>query len=118
MNARQKAKYYKRKYDEMSNMRIPLINVSPYKVDKINIEIELPIQEVEELGEKATIELMKHEFGSKIAEAIKDYIVIETRKDYSCLKYRISAVLRVATEKETYVQSFGETMRERKRKRT
>lgn len=38
MNARQKAKYYKRKYEELKNMPLPKFTVNNYKVDTLEFQ--------------------------------------------------------------------------------
>ena len=38
MNARQKAKYYRRKYEELANMPLPKPTVTNYKVDTLQFQ--------------------------------------------------------------------------------
>ena len=94
MNARQKAKYYKRKYKELAEKPIPVqFKVDRYAVDTLRYArlIDEPMTHHTEYIQ----DILVKDICFKMAEKLKDYAEFDMRFEPHLNKYRFEATLRV-----------------------
>lgn len=76
MNARQKAKYYKRKYEELANMPLPIVKIENAPVETLRSVREVP--DVEIFGFDNIEQHIKNCMVRELTEHLDKYIVWTT----------------------------------------
>ena len=100
MNARQKAKFYKKKYEELANMPYPNVKVESVPVEELCFERLYPFELVESYmndggnEEKFYQDVVLHDAAYSMVPMLQHYIVHEVTPD-PALGYRYRATLRV-----------------------
>lgn len=92
MNARQKAKYYKRKYEQLAKKPVQF-KVERYAVDTLRYARFIP----EPLGHNTNYihDVLAKDLSFKIAEQLKDYVEYTFEFEPHLNQYKLDAQVRV-----------------------
>lgn len=94
MNARQKAKYYKRKYEELANVKIPIFRVEQHKIDTLRFQRLYP--EVLIAGrEDVVADIISKDVGFEIASQIDKYVTVKTEFEPHLNQFRVVGEVKV-----------------------
>ena len=97
MNARQKAKKYKRLYEELSKQLLPVIFKEPYQIDTLRFEKCYPDELLRNSPERsifASAYILK-DITQGLAEGLNKYIVYRTDYDPTTNTDRVCGELKV-----------------------
>lgn len=94
MNARQKAKYYKRKYEELANAPVPIFHVHDHPVDTLKVQRLYPEALVFH-SESYVKDVVVRDLAQCIAEDLNRYAEYFTEFEPHLNKYKITAQVRV-----------------------
>lgn len=98
MNARQKAKYYKRKYEETKKEKIvPKVIVSKYHVDTLKAARLCPKSLIENNGENIDIDIVTRALAQNLASQADKYMTITTNYEPSLLSYIICGEIKIVS---------------------
>ena len=96
MNARQKAKYYRRKYEELANMPLPKPAVTKYKVDTLKIQRLYPPGDLIVNGMKDEIKnIIARDLVDSLASQMDKYVTVEACFDPCLYQYRFAGKVKV-----------------------
>ena len=96
MNARQKAKYWKRKYEELASMPLnKTIAVTSKTIDTLRVERIYPAALVVDFSKSLIKETIMKDFAFEITDQIGRYVDYSTEFDPHSNSYRFSAKLNV-----------------------
>lgn len=77
MNARQKAKYYKRRYDLLKQQPMPYM-VERHKIDTLQFEQFFPARIIKQANEEYPREIIKRRLAQYLAENLDKYVDYRT----------------------------------------
>jgi len=97
MNARQKAKYYKRKYEETKVKPIPKFIVSKYNVDTLKAKQLCPKDLIENNDENIYIDIITRALAQCLASQADKYMTITTQYEPSLRSYIIDGEIKVVS---------------------
>lgn len=96
MNARQKAKYYKRKYEETKNKAIPVkCIVTRYNVDTLKAERLYPKDLIENNDENIEGNIFTRALAQDLASQMDKYITITSHYEPSLRSYVVNGEIKV-----------------------
>lgn len=95
MNARQKAKYYKRKYEQIAGMKLPTFKVQTHRIDDLKFTRTYPSALVHCGNTEAILETVKKDLAFSIADKLNDYVEYKADYDARWDEFRICALIRV-----------------------
>ena len=95
MNARQKAKYYKRKYEELAKMPLPKFTVTNYKVDTLRLQRLYPEALIEKGKENTLTDIIIKDLANELASQIGRYVTVTANFEPHINYYRIVGEIRV-----------------------
>lgn len=95
MNARQKAKYWKKKYEQLANMPMPTTIIEPHAVSHLKFYMEYPNEWILKFDEEEIEKRLKKDIKDQLFEEIDKYIDYRCEKDVENYKYRFSGMLNV-----------------------
>ena len=87
MNARQKAKYWKKKYNQIANMPLPTVVKTPSDVVTLKFKREYPCEDFIPVGSWVTnsehaSNVIKHDLAKYLSENVMDLVDYKIHKDY------------------------------------
>lgn len=95
MNARQKAKLYKRKYEELLNMPMPKLTVTNCNIDTLRFQRLYPAVFVTNSSIDYIAETIRKDLAFGIAEQLDKYVDYTTEFDRHTNKYRFEAEIKI-----------------------
>lgn len=95
MNARQKAKYYKRKYEETKVKLVPKIMVSKYNIDTLKAKKLCPKDLIENNDENIYVDIVTRALAQCLASQADKYMTITTNYEPSLRSYIVSGEIKV-----------------------
>lgn len=94
MNARQKAKYYKRKYEELANMPLPKFTVTNYKVDTLRFQRLYPEYLIINYNENKIIDIIKRDLANELVSQMDKYAIVESYFEPHLNQYKFVGVVK------------------------
>lgn len=95
MNARQKAKYYKRKYEEIAKMPLPKFTVTNYKVDTLRFEKLYPEALISNTNEEYISEKITKDLVFELAGQMDKYVTVKTNFEPHLNHFRVVGEIKV-----------------------
>lgn len=95
MNARQKAKRFKRLYEEMLKQPIPKFTVTNYKIDTLRFERLYP-DVIIQGNESRIIDTITKDLAHELVEQMDKYVTITTNFEPHVNKFRVVGEVKVA----------------------
>ena len=95
MNARQKAKYYKRKYEELAKMPLPKSTVINYKIDTLRFQRLYPEALIVKGEENTLTDIITKDLANELASQMGKYVTVTTNFEPHINHYRIVGEIRV-----------------------
>ena len=95
MNARQKAKYYKRKYEELSKMPLPKFTVTNYKVDTLRFQRLYPEALIVKGKEDVLTDIITRDLANELVTQMDKYVTVTTNFEPHINHYRVVGEIRV-----------------------
>ena len=98
MNARQKAKYYKRKYEEMAHPKwLPIRAISNREVITLTAQKEYPetLFKQNENNKSFFKDVLADDLANLLAPKLKDHMTYRSMYDPYTKKYTVAGVLRI-----------------------
>lgn len=95
MNARQKAKYYKRKYEEIANKPLPKFTVTPYRIDTLRFQRLYPEALIVEGEEDMIKDIVTRDLVNDLVSQMNKYVIVKTCFEPHLNKYRITGEIKV-----------------------
>ena len=97
MNARQKAKYYKRKYEELAKQPLlPELKVTNYRVDKLRFMRLYPAVLVEG-NERLLLDTVTRDLSHELVSKIDKYVTTRVNFEPHLNQYRVVGELEVVS---------------------
>ena len=110
MNARQKAKFYKKKYEELANMPYPNVKVESVPVVELVSERVYPAELVETITPDICgfmeSDYMRSHAMDDLVPALQDHVNYDVDLDASTSGYRVTAKMKVV-ERSPYDFWYG-----------
>lgn len=94
MNARQKAKFFKRKYEQLKNVYVPQPLEIRYKVDSVRFTKAYPGKLV---IENQFPDIIKNDIVRGLTEQLNDYVEYKTWEDPITNTVKIEAAIKVVS---------------------
>lgn len=88
MNARQKAKYYKRKYEELANMPLPKFTVTNYKIDKLRFQRFYPELLIKSEDEQRMTDIITRDLAIEMASQLWKYVTVKSNYEPLLNQYK------------------------------
>jgi len=95
MNARQKAKYYKRKYEELAKMPLPKVTVTNYKIDTLRFQRLYPEALIVKGEENKLTDIITKDLANELASQMGKYVTVTANFEPHINHYRIVGEIRV-----------------------
>lgn len=95
MNARQKAKYYKRRYEELLETPLPKFTVTNYKIDTIEFQRIYPGAMITEGCEEILTAIITRDLVREMATVIDKYVTISTMYEPHRNWYKVTGEVKV-----------------------
>lgn len=98
MNARQKAKYYKRKYEELAHPKwFPILEISNREVITLTAQKEYPetLIKQNEKNKDFFKDVLANDLANLLAPKLKDHMTYRTGYDPYTKKYTFAGVIRI-----------------------
>ena len=97
MNARQKAKYYKRKYEELAKQPLlPELKVTNYKVDKLRF-MRLYPEALINGNEQLLVDTITRDLAYELVRKIDKYVTVRTNFEPHLNQYKVLGELEVVS---------------------
>jgi hypothetical protein len=90
MNARQKAKYYRRKYEELANMPLRKLTVTNHKVDSLKFQKSYPEDLISMSKENEIKNMVTRDLVDGLVSQMDKYVTVKTWFE-PCLNHHIFA---------------------------
>lgn len=95
MNARQKAKYYKRKYEEIAKMPLPKFTENNYRVDTLRFERLYPEALISNTNEENMSEKITKDLFFELAGQMDKYVTVKTNFEPHLNHFRVVGEIKV-----------------------
>jgi len=95
MNARQKAKYYKRKYEELKNFPLPKFQATYYKVDTLEFKRLYPAALIVNGMENKIRDVIQRDLVNDLVLQMDKYITVKTCFEPELNHYRFTGYVKV-----------------------
>ena len=95
MNARQKAKYYKRKYEELAKMPLPKFTVINYKIDTLRFQRLYPEALIVKGKEDMLTDIITRDLANELTSQMDKYVTVTTNFEPHINHYRVVGEIRV-----------------------
>jgi len=99
MNARQKAKKYKRMYEELLKQHVELFKVEQYKIDTVRFERRYPTALVMQDNTDYFRHCVVKDIAYSLAESLDKYIDYRTEFDPDTNMYRMRGEIKIVSQK-------------------
>jgi hypothetical protein len=100
MNARQKAKYYRRKYEELANMPLPKLKVNNYKIDTLKFQRSYP-DDLIAMGKEDEIKnMITRDLVDGLVSQMDKYVTVKTWFEPYLNHYIFAGEVKVVRTKE------------------
>jgi len=99
MNARQKAKYYKRKYEELANMPLPKFTVNNYKVDTLRFQRLYPDALIVNGDENKIIDIITRDLANELVSQMDKYVIVKSCFEPHLNQYKFVGEIKVVRAK-------------------